>query len=294
MTQTATDIAVQTGTSSNCKENCKDIRLLVLDIDGTIAGVSNQVSDRVKQAIAEAQRQGVSVAIATGRMYRSALRFYREIGSTLPLIAYQGAWIADPTEDRRHGHWPLASEIALELLDEFDRPEVRSLFSVHCYIDDRLYVRELTPASRAYGDRTGVEPIAVGDLRSVVADSAPTKVLALGHEIEVISQLLDTFRRRYRGGELYLTQSHDYFLEAGNPQVNKGVAVRYLTEEILGLSAANVMAIGDNFNDLEMLDYAGIGVAMGNAPDAVRAVGDWLAPSVDRDGVAAAIEEFIL
>ncbi|MFM7372484.1 MAG: HAD family hydrolase, partial [Sphaerospermopsis kisseleviana] len=81
---------------NNQAENKKDIKLLVLDIDGTIAGHDNQVSDTVQQAIKAVQAKGIQVAIATGRMYCSALRFHQDIQSNLPLVAYQGAWIQDP------------------------------------------------------------------------------------------------------------------------------------------------------------------------------------------------------
>ncbi|MGC8713558.1 MAG: HAD-IIB family hydrolase, partial [Leptodesmis sp.] len=84
------------------------------------------------------------------------------------------------------------------------------------------------------------------------------------------------------------------FFEATNPLVNKGTAVQYLAEEYLGLKPENVMTIGDNFNDVEMIQYAGIGVAMGNAPDGVKAMADWVAPTVEEDGVVAAIEQFLL
>jgi hypothetical protein len=70
--------------------------------------------------------------------------------------------------------------------------------------------------------------------------------------------------------------------------------VRYLAEDYLGLRPENVMAVGDNFNDLEMLQYAGIGVAMGDAPSEIQALANWVAPGVEEDGVAAAIEEFLL
>jgi hydroxymethylpyrimidine pyrophosphatase-like HAD family hydrolase len=73
-----------------------------------------------------------------------------------------------------------------------------------------------------------------------------------------------------------------------------GRAVRYLAEEVLQLQPENVMVIGDNFNDLEMIQYAGIGVAMGNAPAGVQAIADWVAPTVEANGAAAAIEEFLL
>ncbi|WP_250124117.1 Cof-type HAD-IIB family hydrolase [Chroococcidiopsis sp. CCMEE 29] len=275
------------------KTEPSEIKLLVLDIDGTIAGESNEISQTVKQAIQAAQQQGVQVAIATGRMYRSALRFHQEIGSTLPLLAYQGAWIQDPTTQQLHRHWPVSKQIAVQLLDYFEQPQLRSLLSVHFYINDQLYVRDLTPETKIYSQRSGIEAIPVGDLRQALTDE-PTKVLALSDDILIIDQLLGSLRRQYTPSELYLTKSVATFFEATNPLVNKGTGVRYLAEELLGLQAANVMSVGDNFNDLEMLEYAGIGVAMGNAPTDVKAVAQWIAPSVEQDGAAAAIEEFVL
>jgi HAD superfamily hydrolase (TIGR01484 family) len=94
-----------------------DIRLLVLDIDGTISGHSNEISKPVKQAINAVQAQGIQVTLATGRMYRSAMRFYRCIGSQLPLIAYNGAWIQDPFSRERHRHLPVSASLARQLLD---------------------------------------------------------------------------------------------------------------------------------------------------------------------------------
>ena len=271
----------------------KDIKLLVLDIDGTIAGHSNTISEPVKQAIIAAQARGIQVAIATGRMYRSALRFHQDIGSTLPLMAYQGAWIQDPITQKIHRHWAVSREIAHKLLDYFEQPELRSLLSVHFYINDQLYVRELTRETQIYAERSGITAIPVGDLRQTLTNE-PTKILALCDDTDVIDKLLGNLRRQYTPAELYLTTSVATFFEATNASVNKGTAVRYLAEELLGLQLANVMAIGDNFNDVEMLEYVGLGVAMGNAPAGVQAIAQWVAPSVEEDGAAVAIEKFLL
>ncbi|MBN3923197.1 Cof-type HAD-IIB family hydrolase [Nostoc sp. NMS4] len=279
--------------STDNQAAAKEIKLLVLDIDGTIAGDSNTISEPVKQAIFAAQARGIQVAIATGRMYRSALRFHQEIGSTLPLMAYQGAWIQDPIAEKIHRHWVVPKEIAHQLLDYFEQPELRSLLSVHFYINDQLYVRELTRETQIYAERSGVIPIPVGDLRQALTNE-PTKILALSDDIDIIDKLLGNLRRQYTPAELYLTTSVATFFEATNASVNKGTAIRYLAEELLGLQLANVMAIGDNFNDLEMLEYAGLGVAMGNAPAGVKAIANWVAPSVESDGAAVAIEKFLL
>jgi Cof subfamily protein (haloacid dehalogenase superfamily) len=272
----------------------KDIKLLVLDIDGTIAGKSNNLSPRVKEAIAATQAKGIQVAIATGRMYRSALRFYQQIDSQLPLIAYQGAWIQDPNTGKVHRHVPIKREIAWELLNYFEKPQWQwdLPLSVHFYINDELYVREITKETQDYGDRSNITPIAVGDLRKTLQE--PTKILALCDDANLIQKLLENVRQHYSTEELYITTSVPTFFEATNPQVNKGIGVRYLAEDLMGLDRNNVMAIGDNFNDLEMLEYGGIGVAMGEAPEDVKQIADWVTTGVEEDGAAVAIEKFLL
>lgn len=285
--------AHQLASTSSIDRDALDIRLLVLDIDGTIAGQSNDIREPVMQAIRSAQAKGIQVAIATGRMYCSSLRFYQEVGSTLPLLAYQGAWIQDPATQKIHQHLPISRTTAEQLLDYFESDALRALLSIHFYINDRLYVREITPETQLYAQRAQIEPMVVSDLRNTLA-SEPTKILALSDDTAIIEQLWGSLRKQYTPAELYLTKSVATFFEATHPAVNKGAAVRYLAEEILGLQSHNVMAIGDNFNDVEMLEYAGLGVAMGNAPTDVQAVAQWVAPDVEEDGAAAAIEAFVL
>src|SRR5919199_744199 len=285
--------ANQVGSLDSIDTDALDIQLLVLDIDGTIAGKSNDVREQVKQAIRKAQAKGIQVAIATGRMYCSALRFHQEVGSTLPLLAYQGAWIQDPATQKLYQHLPVSRTTAAQLLDYFETDALLTLLSVHFYINDQLYVRQVTPETQIYAQRADIVPIPVGDLRKVLT-SESTKVLALSDDTEIIEQLLGSLRQQYTPAELYLTKSVATFFEATNPAANKGAAVRYLAEELLGLRAEIVMAIGDNFNDVEMLEYAGFGVAMGDAPADVQAIAQWVAPSVEQDGAAAAIEAFVL
>ncbi len=274
-----------------------DIRLVILDIDGTIAGESNQIREPVKRAVKAAQAKGVRVAIATGRMFQSAVRFHQELGCDLPLAAYQGALIQDPATARVYRHWTVPMDLTLQLLDHFSRSPLGAELSVHLYINDQLYVRELTPASAVYAERSAVVPQVVGDLRAALSQALktePTKVLALCEDTAVVSELLTTLSQHYTPAELYLTKSVSTFFEAANPRANKGTAAQLLAEDLLGLRPEQVMAVGDNFNDLEMLKYAGVGVAMGEAPPEVQAVADWVAPGVEADGVAAAIEAFVL
>jgi Cof subfamily protein (haloacid dehalogenase superfamily) len=270
-----------------------EIKLLILDIDGTIAGKSNQVSTRVKQAIAAAQAKGVRVGIATGRMYQSAVRFHHDIGADFPVLAYQGAWIQDPATGKLYRHTPIPVKTARELIDYFEQPQLIDKLSLHVYRDDALYVREINLDTKEYLERSGVEASAVGDLRTILTDR-PTKILAMSEDIDLINGLLTDLQQRYAQDELHITTSVPIFLEATGAGVNKGTAIDFIAKELLGITSQNVLAIGDNYNDVEMLAYAGIGVAMGNAPDDVRANADWVAPDIEADGVAVAIEKFIL
>jgi hydroxymethylpyrimidine pyrophosphatase-like HAD family hydrolase len=171
------------------EDSTAQIKLLIVDIDGTIAGKSNQVSTRVKQAIRAAQAQGVRVGIATGRMYKSALRFHHDIGADLPILAYQGAWIQDPATGVTHRHNPVPVEIARELLDYFEQPQLLDKLSIHVYRDDCLYVREVNTDTELYIGRSGIGVTPVPDLRSVLT-SRPTKLLAMSEDVALIQELL--------------------------------------------------------------------------------------------------------
>jgi hypothetical protein len=141
--------------------------------------------------------------------------------------------------------------------------------------------------------RSGIIAHPVGDLREILT-ADPTKILAMSDDTDLIDRLLRDLKQRYPVDRLHVTTSVPIFLETTNALVNKSTAIDYVAKKLLGITAANVMAIGDNYNDVEMLEYAGVGVAMGNAPSAVQEFADWVAPSIEADGVAAAIEKFII
>ncbi|MFM1841737.1 MAG: hypothetical protein RLZZ490_470 [Cyanobacteriota bacterium] len=267
------------------------IKLVVLDIDGTIAGESNQVRPAVVETIQRVQDQGIAVALATGRMFGSALPFYDQIQSTLPLIAYNGALTQHPHSQEILRQWPLPTAIALEILDYFESPDLRQKLEVHCYHNDQLYVREITPETERYMARSGMAAQAIGDLR-IMIERSTVKLLAISQNNQLIQSLITELRQQYSPQDVHLTQSTDIYFEITHPQANKGLAIQHLTEDILKLKPENVLAIGDNFNDREMLKYAGIGVAMGNAPDPIKAIADWVTDDVEADGVKQALEKF--
>lgn len=269
-----------------------DVRLLVLDIDGTIVDESNRAQDSVARAIRSAERRGVAVTIATGRLYQSSLPFYDSIGSTSPLICYEGALILEPQTGFVHRHWSLEPDVVALMLDHAEQLNLSDCLSVHLYTQDHLYVSNLNDASIKYFGGSKIEPIVVSDLRQLL-DRATTKVIVLSDDAQVIARLSSQLKNSSSRTQVKQYNSIT-LLEAFHPAVNKRLAVSYLAEEIMGLRPENVMAIGNDFTDIELLRYAGIGVAMGNAPVAVRVAADWVTATIEEDGVAKAVEKWIL
>ena len=269
-----------------------DIRLLVLDLDGTIVDQSNHIRDSVAEAVDLVKRRGVAVAIATGRRFQSSLPAYDLIGSTLPLICYEGGLIRERSTGFTHRHWPLGPQVVAQILDHTEQLSLNGRLSVHFHIKDDLYVSNLNDASSKFFEGSTVVPIVVSDMRPLL-NQASTKVMVLSEEVEVITRLSTLLKNSHSR-----TRVKEYksiaFLEAFHPSVNKRLAVSYLAEEIMKLRPENVMAVGDDFTDIEMLQYAGIGVAMGNAPAPVKECADWVTATIEEDGMARAVERWIL
>jgi Cof subfamily protein (haloacid dehalogenase superfamily) len=269
-----------------------DIRLLVLDLDGTIVNESNRITDSVVQAVDAVKRRGVAVAIATGRRYQSSLPAYDLIGSTLPLICYEGGLIRDRNSGVTNRHCPLEPHVISQILDHTEALSLDGRLSVHFYIEDDLCVSNLNEASSKFLEGSTVVPIVVNNLRPLL-NRATTKVMVLSQDIEIINQLSTQLKNSDTRSRIREYKSIT-LLEAFHPAGNKRSAVKYLAEEIMALQPENVMAIGDDLSDIEMLEYAGIGVAMGNAPSVVKSCADWVTTTIEEDGVARAVERWIL
>jgi Cof subfamily protein (haloacid dehalogenase superfamily) len=273
-------------------ETATDVRLLVLDLDGTIADEADHIRDSVAHAIRSAKRRGVAVAIATGRGFQYSLPAYDSLGSTLPLICDEGALVKEPKTGIVHRHWSLARRVAGQVLDYTERLSLSGRLSIHFHVEDSLFVSNLNNAAVRYFAGSPIEPIVVSDLRPLL-NRATTKVRVLSDDAALITRLSAQLQNAQARARLKQYRSLT-FLEVDHPAVNKRLAVSYLAEEIMRLRPENVMAVGDDFSDIEMLRYAGIGVAMGNAPEEVKASADWVTTTVEKDGVARAIEKWIL
>jgi Cof subfamily protein (haloacid dehalogenase superfamily) len=268
------------------------IRLIALDIDGTLIGDDHDIGPRTLAAVAAAMERGVAVSLITGRMVSSAMRFARELGLTGPVVGYQGGLIrAMPELDsRRLGklllHTPIQPDVAREIVqwtrDHGMDPHVNHL--------ERFILRADDPNADDYSAFMGARAELVPDLVEAITHPV-TKVLAVG-EPPVPVEAAPIARAQF-AGRADVTISHPRFLEFIAPGVSKGRAVRWLARR-LRIPLAATLAIGDQWNDLEMLAEVGHGTAMPSAPAEVRAVARYVAPPLEDEGAGRIIEQLVL
>ena len=264
------------------------IRLVAIDLDDTLLRDDWTISPRVVKAIQKAQMLGIKMTIATGRMPISTRPYAEQLGLDIPVITYHGAMIQQVLSGdilfRRVIPSALAAEIA--------RYVVEKGIYIQVYLKDRVVAQKLNELSRKYEQISSVH-IEEADL-SLLLSQEPEgveKILLMAEETD-LDQLAPLLRQNY-GERVHLTKSKPYFLEMTDSSVNKGVALAALAER-LGISQGEVMAVGDSFNDLEMLKYAGVGVAMGNARAEIKEQADFVTTTNEEDGVAEAIERYVL
>jgi Cof subfamily protein (haloacid dehalogenase superfamily) len=267
------------------------IRLIALDLDGTLIDDDLALRDRTRAAIRGAVERGVSVSIVTGRMTTSAVGFARELGLRDPIVGYQGAIIrAMPESDDRLGrlllHRPLAASAARDAI-----VWSRSIgLDPHVNHLERFVIRADDPRAEDYSAFLGGRAILTEDIVRWVTKPV-SKVISVATE-PMDHAVLDTARARF-AGRADVTISHPRFLEFLRPGVSKGAAVAWLARRA-GVPLGSVLAIGDQFNDLEMIEAVGHGAAMPHAPGPVRAVARYIAPPLQDEGVAELIERLVL
>ena len=218
-------------------------------------------------------------------MYRSVRPYAEAVGIEAPLVCYQGAAVVDPVT----GEWLLHEPIPLELAREAIGSVEDEGFTLNCYVDDDLYVAMVTEHARAYADFQSIPLHEVGDLLGWI-ERPPTKLVVVDDPIR-----LDALRPRLEqrfGERLYIAKSLPYFLELASPTISKGSGLAFVAEHV-GFNAGHTIAFGDGENDLELLDWAGFGIAVENADERLKARADWICPSAEYEGVAEALEALL-
>ena len=264
------------------------IRLVVLDLDQTVFGIDLAISPRVHSAIANARARGTAITIATGRDAKLAARFAREMGITAPIICAQGGCIYD------HGADQVLHDVRLrrELVPRILKAAEDYGWNIHFEVFDRAYLPAHSNHPPVLFELMRYTRWArVGNLLHDMPE-CPHKVIVTLSRTEDHGRIVREINEALQG-ELRIVQSHPYLVEGLPAGVDKGHGLRWLTD-YLGVRQSEIMAVGDSEADVPMIEWAGVGVAMGNGSEAAKAAADWVAPTLQEDGAAVAIERYCL
>lgn len=284
------------------------IKLLALDLDGTTLNSRGEIVLETRDAICRAEEKGVLVTIATGRRFRDARPVGLDLGLNAPLITHNGGLLKFAQSLETVAYSLLSPETSLQIIaagKEFGGDALVStdphgkgtLLYDRVSAENRPLQKYIQWATRLHGDDAECSVIHVPSLEDVVIDHEVVHISFSG-TLDAMASLENDLREELADRVNLLTTVYptlDFTLiDILPPDASKGFGLAKLAA-IENLEAANVMAIGDNFNDLEMLEYAGTAVVMGNAdPGLLEREEFYTTLSNDEGGVAAAIERFIL
>ncbi len=259
-------------------------RLVALDVDGTLIGLDGQVSDAVVAAIARARGAGLHLGLATGRMAAGAASVLDRTGLPGPHIFFNGAQVR--RGDEVLASWPVAPDTLDALLAAFDEADVY----VEVYTRDGYVVNRMDERARPHWDLLGMDPQGVIASADEVDGEVP-KVTAVAFDQDEADRavaILEEVGLRAGPANSPATPRLHY-VNGNDPDVHKGRAL-LAAAEVLGVDPAATVAIGDERNDLPLLEVAGTAIAMGNAAPEVRAMAHLVAPDVQQHGAAAALD----
>ncbi|HSC90646.1 MAG TPA: HAD family hydrolase [Gaiellaceae bacterium] len=257
---------------------------VAVDFDRTLVAEDVVLRARTRAALGRARAAGIHVVVVTGRMFRSIAPYLRDGGLDGPVVCYQGAVVAD-ADGTFLRHVPIPLELAREAVAAV----VAEGAHLNAYVGDELYVAEVTPEARAYADFQHIPLHPVGDLRTWLR-APPTKLVAVG-ERDAMDELERRLRQRF-AGRLYVSKSLPEFVELASPEVNKATGLEFVARR-LGFARERTVAFGDGENDVELVEWAGYGVAVANAHDRVLAAADLVCPPDEEEGVAQVLEAYL-
>lgn len=265
------------------------IRMIVLDLDDTLLRDDLTISERTRKSLLEAQRRGVLVVLASGRPTGAIWRYARELDLHLHggwILSFNGAVVTDC----RTGDALFEQALPRAIIHEIHDLAMEHHAGILTYVDDRIVTPKANEWTEVEHTLTGMEVVEVPDFKAAITQDA-IKVIVVDEPSNLA--LTAERLRPFVEGRMNMVISKPFFLEF----TDKGIDKKHSLAMLLGrleLDREDIMAVGDSYNDMGMLDLAGLGVCMANGRDEVKAMADHITGSNMNDGVAQAVDRFVL
>ncbi|MFD0961222.1 Cof-type HAD-IIB family hydrolase [Paenibacillus chungangensis] len=261
-------------------------KLIAIDVDDTLLTDDLLVTPGTIEAMEAAIAQGVTVTLATGRMYASARKIAEQVNLNVPIITYQGALVKTLLEGEVLYERNVPTEAAKKL-QQFCQSRGLHL---QLYVDDELYGTEDNERIKAYSKLSNIPYKIEPDFDQLI--DKPLHKMLIIDEPEVLDELIEELRPLI-GNEVHMTKSKAHYLEFMHKEGTKGHALAFMAQHI-GCAMEQTIGMGDAWNDRELLQVAGLGVAMGNAIDSLKELADYVTATNNEEGVRHVIEKFVL
>lgn len=261
-------------------------KIIFSDIDGTLLTSNHEVSERTKDRINDLKKRNIPFVLVSARMPKGISKVQKEINYKSPIVCYSGGLVVD-----KSGKYILSNGINIVLAHEIKKYINSNWSSVstscYCY-DDWIVDDKENEWIKQESDITSVEPIE-GEIIDACSNKVIHKILCMGKP-DLIDELQSALLNKYSGLSIY--KSKDTYLEIMDADAKKSGAMKILCD-LFKNDICESIAIGDNYNDVDMIKAAGLGVAMGNAPLKVKNISDEVTDTNDNDGVAKVIEKHL-
>ncbi len=258
--------------------------LCAIDLDDTLLNREHNLSERNAHAVQKARDLGVVVVIASGRMHAATLRYAEQMRLDTPIISYNGAMVKNAVD----GEVWLQEHVSADLAAQIRAYARDNGLQLNYYLNDMLYSAAQTPWLKLYQDRTGAPTEILPNFEQKLTGTTPTKLVIVDAPAKVAG-LLPTMQARFKD-QLYVTLSNAEYLEFMPPTADKGKALALVAQRY-GIAQSQTLAFGDSWNDVPMLQWAGLGLAVANAKPETKAAADRIIGSNEDDGVGRALAE---
>lgn len=267
-------------------------KLIAIDMDGTLLNSDNEVSERTRKAIVRAGEKGVYIILATGRLLASAIKYSYKMDLKTPIISSNGAIVIDGNKNIIY-----EKSIHKNTVETITKlADIHNLY-YHFYTKDSLYSNQYDEDIIKFYNPKGIDKDdkikfnLYNDIREVVDNNIEVyKFIFIDNDTKKLYKLREELKSIEN---VNVCSSWSNNVEVMQREVSKGNSLKYLCER-LNVSREDVIAIGDNENDLSMIDFAGLGVSMGNGAEKIKSIADIITSTNNEDGVAKIIEKYIL